>query len=56
MKPVEARIPYYLRKVNEHMAIRSPGERNNYRENRLIKYKILMHQQIEREKRKGIIQ
>ena len=48
MKPIEVRIPYYLKKVNQFMASRSK-KRNPYRYDRLMVYKKMMHEQIEKE-------
>lgn len=48
MKPIDARIPYFLKKVNQFMASRSK-KRNPYRYDRLMIYKKMMHERIEKE-------
>lgn len=49
MKPVEARIAYYLFKVVQYGGIHASKRRNPYRYDRLMSYKRLMHEQIDEE-------
>jgi len=43
VKPIEERIPYYLRKLSEFISTHPSKRRNPYRFQRLIKYKRAMH-------------
>lgn len=50
MKNITHRISYYVRKVAERWSIhpsKKPPRAYTYRAQRLLKYKTLMHQQIE---------
>lgn len=47
---IEHRIAYYTRKVAEFGAIHITKKRNPYRDDRLMAYKKLMHNQIEVER------
>lgn len=44
---IEKRIAYYARKVSEYGATYISKNRNNYRADRLMLYKKLMHERIE---------
>src|SRR5690625_4058866 len=48
-KPSVERINYYLRKVVQYGGINPSKRRNPYRYDRLMLYKKLMHEQIDRE-------
>ena len=49
MKSLADRIEYYTRKVAEYGAVHITKKRNRYRYDRLMKYKALMMEQVERE-------
>lgn len=52
MKEVQHRIAYYLRKVREKTSIhpaKLPPRSHKYRQERLMKYKALMHEQFKKQ-------
>lgn len=48
---IDKRIAYYTRKVAEFGAVHITNRRNQYRQERLLAYKKLLHQQIQAGKR-----
>ncbi len=49
MKTSVDRIPYYLKKLSQYTGIHPSKRRNPYRHDRLMVYKKLMHERIDKD-------